>query len=337
MKPLKVKLFQWRYGLFLLPVVLWSPVNSAQADITCTASMNSGTVNIDNAITPVNADNKAITGNLNYSCTNNGTSPAYASVHLGIDDGDSATLNPHYMSGPNSSKLAFTMTLPNGALWGNGNGSGSEYHPDPFLISPSEMITRSVVIKTTLLFGYHNAYATEGVHVNNSYITLTYDSATDNTARLNYRNGDQGAIQFPFTVQATVVSSCLINSASNIDLGSQPANLTNITGYNSVINVTCTNDALYNIGLSPSNDNADGEGVMTETPSDSYGVPYQLRSTSGVGGTIWGNTATSDNVGNGVAGTGSGAPKSHTVYVTVPSADFKPGNYSDIVTISVNY
>ena len=335
-KRFKVPLFQYSYSVFLLPVALWLSVNSAQADIACTASMNSGTVNISNAITPTNANDEKIIGNLNYSCTNNGASAVYASIRLGVNNGDSSTLNLHQMSGPNRSKLAFTMTLPNGELWGDDKGNGFEYHPNPFLISPSETVTRSVVIKTALLSGYRNAYATEGVHINNSYIMLKYDSTTDSTARLSYKNGDQAATQFPFTVQAKVIPSCIINSASDIELGSKPANLINING-NSAINVTCTNNATYHIGLSPSNVNKDGAGLMTQAPGNSNGVPYQLRSTAGDGGTIWGNTATSENVGNVVKGTGSGAPENHTVYVTVPSLDFTPGTYSDVVTISVHY
>lgn len=54
-------------------------------------------------------------------------------------------------------------------------------------------------------------------------------------------------------------------------------------------------------------------------------------------GKVWGNTATAENVGNGVAGKGDGTNKLHTVHVIVPSADVKPGSYSDTVTINVNY
>jgi spore coat protein U-like protein len=66
-------------------------------------------------------------------------------------------------------------------------------------------------------------------------------------------------------------------------------------------------------------------------------VPYQLTSTAGAGGTIWGNTATSTAVGNGVAGTGTGAAQSLTVYATAASANFTPDSYADTVTVNVNY
>ena len=76
---------------------------------------------------------------------------------------------------------------------------------------------------------------------------------------------------------------------------------------------------------------------MSGTGGNLDKVPYQLRSTAGINGTIWGNTATSTTVGNGVADFGTGSNKSHTVFVTVPSVDVRPDNYSDTVTINVNY
>ena len=66
-------------------------------------------------------------------------------------------------------------------------------------------------------------------------------------------------------------------------------------------------------------------------------VPYQLRSAPGMTGTIWGNTATSSSVGNGVSGGGNGTAQSITVYATTPSANFTPDSYADTVTVTVNY
>ena len=68
---------------------------------------------------------------------------------------------------------------------------------------------------------------------------------------------------------------------------------------------------------------------MSGTGSNNDKVPYQLRSTSGLSGTKWNS--------NGVTRTGSGAEQLESVYVTVPSADFKPDTYTDTVTIHVNY
>ena len=68
-------------------------------------------------------------------------------------------------------------------------------------------------------------------------------------------------------------------------MGSNSANQIDIES-NGVINVTCNNETLYNIGLSPSNGNESGAGVMTEASGDGDGVLYQLHSTSDDGGAI---------------------------------------------------
>ena len=143
-----------------------------------------------------------------------------------------------------------------------------------------------------------------------------------------------------FQVKITIQKSCTITagSASDIDLGTHPATDTNITGSNT-ISVNCSKTTPYFIGLLPSNSNSTGAGVMSSTSggSNTDTVPYQLRSTSGMAGTIWGDTATATAVGNGVAGTGTGAAVTHTVYATVPSANFTPDSYADTVTVHVNF
>lgn len=139
-----------------------------------------------------------------------------------------------------------------------------------------------------------------------------------------------------FTVSATVDKACLV-TANTIDLGTVPSTAANITS-SGTLGVTCSNGTPYYVGLAPSNGSSTGAGTMKGTLSGNTDlVPYQLRSTAGLGGTPWGNTATSTSVGNGVAGTGSGLSQPKTVYVTAPNANFRPDSYSDTVTVNVNY
>lgn len=334
-----MNLFQWRYGLFLLPVMLWVSINSAQADITCQANMSTNLVNISNNITPTSAKDANVTATLEYSCTNNTQSDRYASLCLGVDGGDynSTTLNPRYMTGPDGSKLAFTTTLPNGTIWGD--RGESVYQPTPFLISPNTTVTGNVVIRFSLLSGFGNTLATQGVYSSDfsgNHTTLTYQSHVDQT-RLGCETSIDGQHSFPFKVQATVINDCKINTTSDIILGSHPASATNFMGSNNqAIDMTCTNGAPYNIGLAPSNGDITGRGVMVDTDSHTYQLPYQLLSNSM--GTIWGNNGnTYATLTNGVTSEGNGTTQLHTVYVTVPNADVKPANYFDTVTIHVNY
>jgi len=141
-----------------------------------------------------------------------------------------------------------------------------------------------------------------------------------------------------FQVLMTITKACTVTAgpASNINLGSAVLSTAINTSGNSSISVTCSKTTPYFIGLMPSNASTTGAGTMAGTISGNTDVvPYQLYSVSG--STIWGNTATSTTVGNGVAGTGTGAAQLTSVYAIAASANFTPDAYKDTVTVTVNY
>ena len=148
-----------------------------------------------------------------------------------------------------------------------------------------------------------------------------------------------GDLYFPFPVSATVPKKCEVTAqTAPINLGSKPASDKNILG-NSIISIRCTNTTPYNIGLTPSppNGNTSGGGLLNGTPGNTDKVPYQLFSDP-ARTKEWGNTASASSVGNGVKGINiNGSAQNYPVYVTVPSADFRPDNYSDTVTINLKY
>lgn len=141
-----------------------------------------------------------------------------------------------------------------------------------------------------------------------------------------------------FEVSIEIEAACSITAGSgaDIDLGTFASTATDISG-NGAITVNCSNTVPYYVGLAPSNEATDGAGEMEPAGTSPDTVPYQLRSTSGSDGAIWGNTATSAEVGNGVTGTGNGEDQQLTVYVTVADANYAPDSYSDTVTVTVNY
>ena len=343
-----MKFFQWHFGLYLIPLSFLLPVSNTQAalSVTCKASMN--TVNFG-TITGTNANTASTTGTLNYSCTNTGDTAGYVSVCLAADGGqyDNNAVNGRYMQrdgdgGDATRRLNFTMTLPGGGgLWSTRNKTGSEYNSGSLGILANSTVADSVVINFAMKTG--NGSATQGIYTNNfgngNHTALTFLTSTTSPAPdCNGRRVAQQEGRFPFIVQAAVLPSCTIIATSDVNLGLHSASETNITGSNSsAITVNCTNGGSYYIGLKPFNNSTTGAGVMSGTGGNLDKVPYQLRSTAGINGTIWGNTATSTTVGNGVADFGSGSNKSHTVFVTVPSADVKPDTYSDTITINVNY
>lgn len=146
-----------------------------------------------------------------------------------------------------------------------------------------------------------------------------------------------------FQVLITIAKACSVTAgpASNINLGTVNSSAINTTG-NSTISVNCSKTTPYYIGLAPSTangGNTSGAGAMSSVANSATNtdkVPYQLNQTSATG-PVWGNTATSTTVGNGVAGTGTGIAQTYTVYATAASANFTPDSYADIVTVNVNY
>ena len=345
---MKINIFQWRYSTFLILPALWLCTSNAQAAATCTASLNAGSVSISNSLTPSNVNDESITATLEYNCKNTGGDRRYVSVCLGVDGGEynSSNLYPRYLKSASSpNDLAFTMTLPGNTLWGTRSfGAGSEYNSGARSLQSGESFSGSVPINISLLSNNDNDLATPGVYTNNfgngNRTAITVQDRIF-SASSDCSSGGQGNGRFPFIVQATIIPSCKITTnPGTINLGSQPASKRDLSS-NGKIGVTCTKTTSYNIGLAPKtpspNNNNSGAGFMNGT-GNTPTVPYQLRSTAGPSGTLWGNNgSTFASLTNGVTGMSNGSEQSHTVYVTVPSADFKPDNYSDTVTINVNY
>ncbi|WP_182407628.1 spore coat U domain-containing protein [Psychrobacter sp. GP33] len=342
--PFDMILFHYGYRLLLLPIILcsalWLMPTNAQADIsvTCTANMNNGSVNLDE-ITPASADNASITGTLNYSCDNAGDTAGYISVCLAADGGADKPGNivPRYMISASGDKLAFNMKLPGGIIWGDRRqNKGTEYSSEPiYILAGQKNISRQVPITVSLIPGEKNGQVKQGIYTNNfngSHAELTIDSSSDSRIPDCSKISDK-RVQFSFKVKATVISSCVINAAPDIKLGNNIAGTTDITGNNNIA-ITCTKDMPYYIGLTPSNKNTNGAGVMSSTGSLDT-ISYQLRSKPGMTKNPWGNMTT--NNGNAISDDGSGELESYIVYVTVPNTDVKPATYSDIVTVTVYY
>lgn len=146
-----------------------------------------------------------------------------------------------------------------------------------------------------------------------------------------------------FQVLITIAKTCSVTAgpSSNINLGSVSSSATNTSG-NSSISVICSTTTPYFIGLAPSTangGNTTGAGAMSSVANSATNtdkVPYQLNKDSATG-PVWGNTATTAAVGNGVAGTGTGIAQTYTVYATAPVANYTPDDYADTVTVNVNY
>lgn len=340
-----MKIFQWHFGLYLVPLAFLLPTSNAQAAVNCTAMMAS--VNLGD-ITLANADNESITATLKYDCRNTYVFSRNVSICLAVDGGDydQTAVFPRYMKNTTpTSSLAFTMKLPNNTIWGSRNYTGGSEYKTVVNVPGGTTTSFNVPIQISLSSGYNNISATPGNYTNN-FVAGSTAMAVDISSLFNLTpNCSSKGLkpnEFPFTVQANVLKECKITANPGvISLGSEPAGEKNLSS-NGKIGVTCTKTTPYNIGLAPKTPNpignTNGGGFLNGTGGNTDKVPYQLRSAVGTNGKEWGNNgSTIDTLTNGVTGTGSGAEQLNNVYVTVPSADFKPDTYTDTVTIHVNY
>lgn len=145
-----------------------------------------------------------------------------------------------------------------------------------------------------------------------------------------------------FQVKMTITPACTV-AATDIALPSVAAQSAAVTqSASNTITVNCSKGTPFYVGLAPSNNSTVGAGTMAGTGSNTDKVPYQLYSSASfTSANVWGNTATSSSVGNGKSGTGAGMASakavSFTAYAQATNADFTPDNYTDTVTVNVNY
>ncbi len=163
-------------------------------------------------------------------------------------------------------------------------------------------------------------------------LALSIGLSTPAADAATYSNGTATAT---FTVTLTLQPNCTI-AASPLAFGTNGVLATAIN-QQTTVSVTCTNTTPYNVGLDAGT--VTGSTVAsrlmagTATGNTTTTVDFQLYQDAGRT-TIWGNTQGT----NTVAGTGTGAAQSITVYGQVPAqATPKPDTYQTTVTATVYF
>ena len=138
-----------------------------------------------------------------------------------------------------------------------------------------------------------------------------------------------------FQVQITITKSCSVTSGTPINFGNVAASSPSVIR-NTSISVNCSRLTPYTVGLSPSNSNKLGSGLMSGAiGGNTDKVPYQLAKDAD-GTVVWGSE-TAAGSSNVVSDSGSGGPQPLTVYAKVANANFTPDVYTDTVTVTVTY
>jgi len=135
-----------------------------------------------------------------------------------------------------------------------------------------------------------------------------------------------------FQVTLTIQAECRLTSASDLAFGNAGVIQTAITSTSS-IGVQCTNTTPYNIGLNSGTGAGATVAARRMTSGSGATVTYELFRDA-ARSQIWGNTVGTDTL----AGTGTGAVQTLTVYGRVPAqATPAAGNYTDTVQVTVTY
>lgn len=134
-----------------------------------------------------------------------------------------------------------------------------------------------------------------------------------------------------FQVQMKITSSCIINSAGNLNFPDTGVIAANVDA-TSTLSVQCTSTTPYNIGLNIGTGTGATVAVRKMT-SGGATINYSLYSDA-ARSAVWGDT-----IGNNtVASTGTGAAQSFTIYGRVPPQGTPaPATYTDTITVTVTY
>lgn len=136
-----------------------------------------------------------------------------------------------------------------------------------------------------------------------------------------------------FQVLLTITKACSVTSGTPITFTPVASTSGRVTAH-ADISVNCSKDTPYTIGLSPSNDDLNGSGLLAGTLSTNNDkVPYQLAKDTT--GTVWGSDVGTSSII--VSSKGTGGPQPFTVYAVVANANFTADSYSDTVTVKLNY
>lgn len=141
-----------------------------------------------------------------------------------------------------------------------------------------------------------------------------------------------GSITFPFTANAAVPASCVIDIVNNLNFGAVPGLINSNNDQTSSLSFTCTKTTPWKVSLDDGL-HVNGSTRRMRLGATSNYVQYELYSDS-AHSQRWGNTIDIDTVN----GTGTGNSQSLTVYGRVPAPQSLPsGDYSDTVTVTITY
>jgi spore coat protein U-like protein len=317
-----------RYALILLGLgIACGGFDPAQAAVSCTITVPTisfGSIDV----LPGAAFN--ITGSINFNCSgfkNNDVNQFCISIGSGADFAGSQ----RRLNGPGPAVLNYDLykDAARTQLWGSWQ---TGFDTAGLQIDLTSDGSGNVFASVPL---YAKLFATQQTAVTGAYSTSFPSSSSGVYARFGKKGGTPcntgpANAQTGFAVLASVVSTCNI-TATNISFGSVGVVTSNVDA-TSTVSAQCNTSVPYTVSLSGGNAAA-VDPAQRKMAKAAETVTYGLyRDSARL--QLWGSTIGT----NTVAGTGTGAAQSITVYGRVPAQTTgSPGNYSDTIVATVTY
>jgi spore coat protein U-like protein len=290
------------------------------------------------------------TATLNYSCTYNGLLGALfgsyitACASLGADD--LGNLAPRTMIDASNDRMQYQLYKDptHTTVWGT--TADATYTARTFNVNIGILSNGAAINGSLTIYG--RVPALQSNLSPGSYSATLASSLTSNALTYSYNEAllslgvapatcQSGGTGGPITVAApsvgvtaSVAAKCTVGTATDLNFGSVPGLLLTATDKTSLLRMTCTNRAAYQVGL----DNGQNAlGTTRRMSSGSGFVTYDLyRDTQRT--LRWGSTLNTDTA----TGTGSGSEQTMTVFGRVPTQSAaRAGAYSDVIMVTVTY
>jgi spore coat protein U-like protein len=335
--------------LALLLVALAALFAAPRAGATTTCSVTSITGMAFGAVDPTGTFVDT-TATLNYQCTYNAVLGALfgtyvtACASLGADD--LGNLAPRTMLDPSGDRMQYQLYKDSTRMTPWGTVANATYSAQTFGMNIG-ILSNGVPVSGHLTI-YGRVPAPQSNLSPGSYTATLASSLAGNALTYSYNEvllsvgtapatcqagGTGGPISVAapsMTVTASVAPRCTVGTATDLEFGSVPGLLRTATDKSSLVRMTCTNRAAYQVGL---DNGQNASGGVRRMSSGSGFVTYDLyRDTQRT--LHWGNTLNTDTA----TGTGSGSEQTMTVYGRVPAQTAaRAGAYSDIIMVTVTY
>ena len=309
----------------------WAP--AAQADVTCQAAIQAGSINFGN-VDPSQAQNVDVTATISYNCSNTDKQSQQLTLCFNIDSDGATTGGNRQMAGTAASTLQFQLyrdaarTQVAGSIYASGASQ-----PVRAQVSVPKSRGNGPGMYTGTVNVYGRVFGSQSSPVG-SYSANFAPKLTGAVGWVGCNNTyDDGiSMMSPFTVMANVPPACSTAAASDLDFGQSTGFLAANMDQTSTIDIACVNGTPYQVGLDQGI-NADGNGRRMLLSGGGDYVAYNLYRDPARSQT-WGNAQNTDTI----AGTSTGLSRQLTVYGRVPQqATPTPGNYTDTITVYVYY